>query len=61
VSRDRILREKDRVQRQLWRESGGDTAGYVSLVHDRARKLRQSGIKLRYVRSQPASLANERL
>ena len=49
--RDRILREKDRVQKKLWREAGGDTVAYASLVHDRARLLRLEGLKLRYVRS----------
>jgi hypothetical protein len=53
--RDRILREKDRVQKELWREAGGDSVAYASLVHDRARLLRQDGLKLRYVRSRTSA------
>jgi hypothetical protein len=53
--RDRILREKDRVQKELWREAGGDSVAYASLVHDRARLLRKDGLKLRYVRSRTSA------
>jgi hypothetical protein len=56
--RDHILREKDRVQKRLWREAGKDTAAYVALVHDRARELRKSGVKLRYVRGETVALAH---
>ena len=57
MKRDRILREKDRVQKQLWRDAGKDTAAYVALVHERARELRKAGVKLRYIRSAPVPLA----
>ena len=58
MMRDRILQEKDRVQKKLWREAGKDTAAYVLLVHERARELGQSGVKLRYVRSKSVALAH---
>ena len=58
MMRDHILKEKDRVQKMLWREAGKDTAAYVSLVYERARELGKSGVKLRYVRGEPVALAH---
>lgn len=43
--RDKILREKDRVQKQLWKEAGETSSGYVALVHERAKAIKSAGSK----------------
>jgi hypothetical protein len=40
--RDKILREKDRVQKQMWREAGGSASVYVELVHKRAQEIKRA-------------------
>ena len=42
MGRDDVLLRKDRVQKQLWRESGGDTCGYGQFIHKKAAQLRRT-------------------
>jgi len=48
MNRDRVLLEKDRVQKKLWQEAGRNVSGYLALIHLEALKLRRSGLKIRY-------------
>ena len=48
MKRDKVLVEKDRIQRRLWEESGRTVAGYIALLHRKAEAIRSSGLKLRY-------------
>lgn len=48
MKRDKILVDKDRVQKKLWEEAGSTVAGYVALVHRKADALRRAGLKIRY-------------
>lgn len=43
MKRDKILLEKDRVQKQLWKEAGETAYGYVALIHKRAREIKRTG------------------
>ena len=42
MTRDKILREKDRVQKQMWKEGGGSASGYVALIHKKAREIKRA-------------------
>jgi hypothetical protein len=39
MTRDKLLLQKDAVQRKLWKEAGQSVSQYVSLIHERASKL----------------------
>ncbi len=43
MTRDKILKEKDRVQKRMWKEAGETVSGYMELVHKRAKRIRKSG------------------
>ena len=49
MKRDKILKEKDRVQKEMWKEAGRNISSYLQLVHEKAKELRRAGLKLRYV------------
>ena len=50
MPRDKILLEKDRVQKKLWRDGGRTVSGYMALIHKKAKELRKSGLKLKYAK-----------
>ena len=39
MKRDKILREKDRVQRKLWHEAEKTSLNYASVIHQKAQKI----------------------
>ena len=45
IARDKLLREKDRVQKRLWKESGKTGIEYVALIHKKALNLRATNSK----------------
>jgi hypothetical protein len=42
MERDKILKEKDRVQKRLWKEAKRSSSGYAALVHRKAQKVRET-------------------
>jgi len=42
MERDKILKEKDKIQQQLWNEAKKSTTGYAALVHTKAQKVLES-------------------
>ena len=50
MARDKILLEKDRVQKKLWQAGGKSISGYIELVHQKAKELQQVGAKLKYAK-----------
>jgi hypothetical protein len=48
TERDRLLVEKDRVQKLLWKRAGKDASVYVRLIHEMAKELQRTGMKIRY-------------
>jgi len=48
MKRDKVLVEKDRVQKKLWDEAGQTVAGYIHLIQLKAAALRRAGLKIRY-------------
>ena len=45
AARDKLLIEKDRVQKRLWKESGKTGIEYVELIHKKALSLRETNSK----------------
>jgi hypothetical protein len=39
MKRDKILVEKDRVQKKLWQEAEREAVAYASLIHKKASKI----------------------
>ena len=48
MKRDKILIEKDRVQKKLWAEAGKTVSGYLALIEKKADILRRSGLRIRH-------------
>lgn len=48
MTSEKILKEKDRVQEELWKEAGRGIRAYTKLVHKKAEELKRSGTKLKY-------------
>lgn len=42
MERDKILKDKDRVQQQLWKEAKKSSSGYAALIHKKAQKVREA-------------------
>ena len=49
MKRDKVLLEKDRVQKELWAQAGRTAKGYLALIQKKAQELRRTGLKIRYV------------
>lgn len=45
MTRDKILKEKDRVQKRMWKEAGETVSGYMELVHKRAKRIKKSSAR----------------
>ena len=45
MARDKLLIEKDRVQKRLWKESENADTEYASLIHQKALNLRKINSK----------------
>ncbi len=45
IARDKLLIEKDRAQKRLWKESEKTGIEYVSFIHKKALSLRETNSK----------------